>query len=300
MNQPKVSIVIPTFNRKKDLIDVINAVKKWNYTNYEFIIVDDASTDWTKEELNRLFPEIKIIVNTKNMWASYSRNIWMKNISEDVEYILLLDSDVIIDPDAISWLVDVLASNPEYGAATGKIYFDEDHQLIQRAGTSVGLYTGMNYGRWGKDVWQYEKIEEIQWAGAIMMIKTEIIEKVWFYDEVYFIYYEDADYSLRIWKAGYKIVYVPNSVFYHRYPILDQKSNDARFLSHLYLSSRNKIIFMKKHAKSFLVFLLYFPIYPAFYTYKCIKYRDFKAFKNFWRGIFDGFAYVFTKKIPQR
>lgn len=289
--KPSLSIVIATFNRRKDLVDVIEAVKRSTYKNVEIIVVDDCSTDGTAQGIRRLFPEVRILQNEKNEGAAVSRNIGMKNAADSAEYILLLDSDVIVEIDAIEELVSGIEGKKEYGATMGKVYFDQNRKLIQFAGSYVDLYTGINHCEGGLDDGRFDEQKEIKGAGAVFMIKKEIISKVGLFDPVYRIYYEDADYSLRIIQAGYKILFVPTAKFYHRYPLLSKEAADRRFLKNIYLSSRNKIIFMRKHSKCFPLFILTYPIYPIFYIFKALKYSQYSTLGDVFAGIRDGLKF---------
>lgn len=302
MNTTKISIIIPAYNRKNDVIETINSIEKNLHPNYEIkeiILIDNASTDDTVEAVKKIFPNVRILRNKINLGAAGGRNMGIKNASREVNYLLFLDSDFILDRYAISELVRAIDGREEYGAATAKILFWDNPKMVQYAGAWVGLFTGINYSNSGPDDGRFDKpIDTL--AGGAMLIKKKVLEKVGLYDEEYFIYYEDADYSMRIIKAGYKIFYVPTSRIFHKASLLNEKKSTHRWLSGAFRTARNKIIFMRKYSPCFLLFVLFYPVYLIFYTYKSIAYRRFDALVNFYKGIISGFkwAILYCRKYP--
>jgi len=205
----------------------------------------------------------------------------------------MVDHDNIMEPNMLAEMLKLAESDPQIGIVVPKIYYWEPKDVIWAAGTAVNLWTGQNLSREGKDVGQYDKVEEVQVAPANFLVKREVIDKIGLYDDVYYISYEDTDFSLRVKKAGYKIIYTPKAVCYHKIPFLDQKAGTKRWLSRAYWTARNKIIFMRKHAKSFSLFVLLYPLWLGGYTYRAVRYRDFDALLNFYKGMLAGFKWAF-------
>lgn len=290
---PKVSVVIPTYNLKDILLECLESVFKQDYSNLEVIVVDNASVDGTSEAVREKFPNAKLVRNDKNLGVTGGGNAGVKQATGD--YIWMVDHDNILEPNMLSEMVQLAESDPKIGIVVPKIYYWEPKDVIWAAGTAINLWTGQNISREGKDVGQYDKVEEVQVAPANFLVKREVIEKVGLYDDVYYISYEDTDFSLRVKRAGYKIIYTPKAVCYHKIPFLDKKAGTRRWLSRAYWTARNKIIFMRKHARSFPLFVLLYPLWLGGYTYQAIRYRDFDALKNFYEGMFDGFKWAFLE-----
>jgi len=288
---PRVTVIITTYsNRKKDVLENIASVENSDYKNIKIILINDCSTDDTKSVVEKRYPHILIISNEKNMGASYSRNVGIRTaLEEKTDYILFLDSDVVIDRKAIRLLVESIDAYTELGAATPTVRYFEDKTKIQYSLVSIGLITGINKTPTCPNT---SLPVETQCSGGNILIKIKVAKKVGFFDPVYFIYYEDADYSLRIWEAGYKIMYVPQSIIYHKMPILSAEESTKRWVSHAYLTARNKIIFMKKHGKNFLLFTLFYPIYLAYYIYTALRLKDTKALTSYIKGALSGFTWT--------
>jgi len=282
----KLSIIIPTFNNQKELKENLYALYKSDFKDFNITVIDDASTDNTKEMIEKNFPKISYIRNKKNQGPAYSRNIGIKQNINKSDYLLFLDSDVEIAKNTIHELYNSIKSKTHIAAATPTVYFFDDKTKIQYSIVDVGLITGINYSK------KYERKDQISVSvksmGGNFIIKSKILKEIGLFDERYKIYYEDADIAARIIKAGYKILYVPKAKIWHKYPLLNEVDANKRWLSHAYLTSRNKLIFMKKHSKHLYLYYLLVPIYLSFYIFKAIKYRQFKAIKEFICGIIDG------------
>ena len=288
--EPMVSIVIPSHNnRRRDLVDNISSIVKGKYKNWTITVIDQANTDDTYSHIRKRFPKIKVIRNSKNSGATGGKNQGIRLLPRGADYILFLDSDFVAETNAISELVLSINNKPEYGGATAKILYYHSPNIVQYAGSSVGLITGINWSNSGPDDGRFDKLIPTEGAGGAVLVKREVVKKVGFFDEAFFpVYYEDADYCYRMGKAGYKILYVPTSRFYHKAPF----QNTEAWLNNAYLTARNKLIFMKKLSVFFIFFLVIYPIFPLFYLLISLKYRRYDALREYMRGIIDGFGYI--------
>lgn len=290
---PKITIVMSTFNRKKDLIDCLRSVKANRYPNLRIILVDNGCTDGTKETVNKRFPEIKVVRTVKNLGSVGGINLGLKNVPKSSDYVLFLDDDYVLKKDAIWELLKAIDGKPEYGAATAKVLFFENPKIVQVARSSVGYYTGINYIESGRDNKKYNKLALTEGIGGTGLVKMEVVKKIGLWDKTYFYYYEDPDYSLRIIEAGYKILYVPTSIILHKLPLLNPRQGKERWFKRAFWVARNKIIFMRKHSRSFLIFTLIYPAWFALYTYQALRYKNLRALWDFYRGMFAGFTWSF-------
>jgi len=287
----KVSVVIPTYNLKDILLECLESVFGQDYPDLEVIVVDNASVDGTADAVAEKYPQVNLIRNSENLGVTGGANTGVEEATGD--YVWMVDHDNILEPNMLSEMVKLAESDPKIGVVVPKIFYWEPKDVIWAAGTGMNLLTGENIFRGGKDIGQYEKVEEVQVAPANFLVKGEVIEKVGLYDNVYYISYEDADFSLEVKKAGYKIVYTPKAVCYHKIPLLDKKAGKKRWLSRAYWTARNKIIFMRKQSPYFPLFVLLYPVWFSIYTYQAIRHRNLDALKNFYKGIFDGFKWAF-------
>ncbi len=291
----KVSVIIPTYNLKNDLLDCIESIYKSDYPNFEVIVVDNASADGTSEAISKKFPKVKLLINKTNLGVTGGANRGVKEAKG--EYLLFIDHDNILKKDMISQLVQLFESDKKIGIAVGKIYFDEDHSIIWAAGTGINLYTGQIYFRTGKDTGQYDKVEEVQVAPANFLVRRELLIEDGVYDSIYVINYEDTDLSFRVRSKGYKVVYTPKAITYHRIPMSTEGAS-KRLLSRGYWIGRNRVIFMKRwgHYLPFLIFFL--PLLSMYYLYLGVRYNQIHNFIKYLKGIYDGITSSSIKKVP--
>lgn len=293
MKKQKVSIIIPTYNLKKELLECLGSVTKQDYPNLEVVVVDNASTDGTVDAVVKKFPGVKLVRNSKNLGVTGGRNAGIKNATGD--YLFFFDHDMVAEPDMISELVKIAESDSKIGIVTPKIYYWEDKKRIWAAGTGVNTWTGQIVFRGGKDVGQYEKIEEVQVAPAAILVKRKVLDGIGGFDDVYFATYEDTDFCFRAKKAGFKTIYTPKAIACHKIPA-DYKFSMERLLSRTYFIGRNRIIFMQRFGKNFWLFLLFLPGYFFYYTLLSLRFKNLGGITGFVKGTFEGLALVLKEK----
>lgn len=291
--KPLVSVVIPTHNLVSDLVEAIDSIREQDYSPIEIIVVDNASTDGTSEKIKRSYPEVKLITHKENLGVTGGRNSGLNKA--EGEYILFFDHDMVGDKKMVSELVKVASSSSEIGIVSGKIYYWDAKKAIWSAGTSVNLITGQIFFRAGQDEGQYDRIEEIQVAPAVLLVKREVIKKIGGFDDIFFANWEDTDFCFRARRAGFKIYYAPKAVAYHKITLNAVESMN-RLLSRAYYIARNRIIFMRRHSKHFRLFLLFLPIYFFYYTVHSLRIGRIDGIKNFLRGTLSGLYMTFKDK----
>lgn len=293
IKSPKVSIVIPTYNRKDDLIECLESVTNLDYLEYEVIVVDNASTDGTYAAVRKKFPRFRIITNKENSGVSGGRNIGLRSVDSCSEYILFLDHDVVLSTNLLSELLKVIVTSSKVGIVTPKIYYYSHKKIIWSAGTSINLVSGRVSFNGGNEVdrGQFDKIRDVQVAPAVILVKRGVIEKIGGFDEIYFATYEDTDFCFRARKSGYRIVYVPGTWAYHKIP-LDWPESMNRLLSRAYYVGRNRLIFMRKHSKYFPLFLMFLPVYFFYYSWLSLRFRRVKEIGNFCKGTMAGLLFA--------
>lgn len=246
---PKVNIVILNWNRKNVLLECLKAVKDLDYPVDEIIVVDNASTDGSVEAVKENFPDVTIIENDKNYGAIGGKNIGLrKALESSVDFIYMVDNDIIGAKDSLTKLVEVAESDPQVGMVGAMMYDLSKPDIILSAGGTIDYTENVSRGRGDaqKDVGQFNKVESVDylWGGALLARKS-VLEKVGLFDPGYVGYwFEDTDLSVRVRKAGYKILFCPSAKVWHKpHATVEQFSFRKK-----YLASRNAIRFMKKHA----------------------------------------------------
>ena len=198
---PKVSIILPTYNGEKYIKTAINAILAQTYNNWELIIVDDCSTDNTNKIINEFAQKdlrIKVIRNEVNKKVAASLNIGFSHAAGD--YYTWTSDDNYYKPAAIEKMVKFLQKNPDYGM----VYAISD--MIDE--------NGKKYAEWGATPADAEKIFDANYIGACFLYTKGVAKKVGEYSQNLTLV-EDHEYWIRI-KLAAKITNIPESLYVYR------------------------------------------------------------------------------------
>lgn len=303
MKKKLVSVVIVTRNRTKEALKAIASIYQQTYQPLEVILVDNASLDTTSKVIQKKYPKTKILISQINRGAAGGRNLGLYYAKG--EFVFFMDDDAFADMYTISELIKVIKQDPRIGIVQPKIYDADKKNIIQGVGHGINLLTGRVFGIGvgERDYGQYEQIMDVPMVGCSWLVRKNVFNKIGNYDEDFFIPYEDSDFSLRAKKAGFRVCFMPKARVWHSG---HQNSDIPPRLQWLgitnseraYRISRNKIIFMKKHASlpNFLVFLFIFtPIYSVLHSAIIIMSKRFDILIKYWSGLLSGLLYVLTK-----
>ena len=251
-NKAKVNVVILNWNRKEMLLDCLKSINELDYPVYEIIVVDNASNDGSAKAVKERFPEVILIENKKNYGAIGGKNIGLRKALEStVNYIYMVDNDIVGAKDSLSKLIEVAENDPQVGMVGAMMYDYSKLDTILSAGGILDYTQNVARGRGcnQKDVGQFNTVEPIDylWGGALL-VKKNVLEKVGLFDQDYIGYwFEDVDLSVRFLKAGYKVLFSPFAKVWHKpHQTIEQFSFRKK-----YLATRNAIRFMKKYANVF-------------------------------------------------
>lgn len=222
---------------------------------YEVIMVDEGSTDGSVEYVKNNFPWIRIIRANSRLGFPRGNNLGISQAHG--EYVVLLNNDTEVDRDWLGELVKVAESDAKIGVCTSKLLMFTDRSIINSAGGEVH-YLGFSWPRavGTRNGGLFEQVEETPLAsGCSLLIRRSVIEEIGELDDSYHLYVDDVDYTWRVRLAGYKALYVPTSVVYHKYAatVKQELSENKKF----YFLERNRLATLMKNysAKSILILL---------------------------------------------
>lgn len=211
MNYPFVSIIFPTFNGWQDTKECLESIARFDYPKdkIEIIVVDNASTDETVEKILR-YKDIKILRNKENLGFSRAVNLGVRKSKG--EYLLITNNDVIFDKNYLRILVEFLEIEPLAGIVGGKVYYTHPRGKIAFAGARFNFYTGLlRLGKYPDQICQTDWV-----SGCNMLLRRQVWRQISGFDEKFFFYFEDLDLCLRAKRAGWKIIYHPKAILFHR------------------------------------------------------------------------------------
>jgi len=220
MKYPKVSIIILNWNGLEDTVECLESLKKITYPNYEVIIVDNGSTGDDVRILREQYGDyVHIIANDRNYGFAGGCNIGIRYaLDKGTDYALLLNNDVIVDREFLSKLVEAAERDHTIGIVGSKVYYYHHPNRIQFAGVEMIWLLGHleEYGE-AEDVGQFDDIAERDFVYATsFLIKKAVIDKISLMDTYFFFYFEELEYCTRAKRAGFKVIYVPQSRVWHK------------------------------------------------------------------------------------
>lgn len=217
---PKISVIISNFNGIKLnlILSSLDSILKGNYPNFEVIVVDNASSDNSIPLIRRKFGQdkrLKIIENPVNM---YSQGLNLGTKVSTGEYIAFFNNDIEFKDGYFQQIIKTFDKNPKAALVQGKLLYFYDHQIIDSVGETMDIYGNpITIGGGERDLGHYDKLKEILSAcGAASVVRRSILNQVGAIDSDYGIGYEDMDLSLRIRLKGFKVLYCPSALIYHK------------------------------------------------------------------------------------
>ena len=215
MSTPAVSIVIASHEGMEYLPACLESVFAQTYSDFEAIFVDSASTDGSLDYVTATHPTVRVIRSDVNLGFGKGNNLGAS--SAKGKYILFLNPDTIVTKDFLHPLVQELESNPGVGAAQSKIMRASNPGIIDSAGAYL-TWTGVwvHFGRGEpNELIGSDPLEVLGACGTCLLVRRDLFEELNGFDPDFFVYFDDADFSWRVWLRGFGVVMVPKSVIYH-------------------------------------------------------------------------------------
>jgi GT2 family glycosyltransferase len=210
------SIIIPHLNGRHHLPTCLTSLHQQTWHDFEVLLVDNGSTDGTQEYVRQQFPEVKLLELERNYGFTGACNAGWRAASG--EFIILLNNDTEVEPNWLAAIVDAFQRRPDVGIVASKMLLFDRRDHFHTAGDFYRL-DGIpgNRGVWQEDVGQYDVEEEVFGAcGGSSAYRRQLLDEIGFLDDDFFFSCEDVDVSWRAHLAGWKVLYVPTAVVYHK------------------------------------------------------------------------------------
>jgi len=213
---PLVSIIVVNYNGEKFIEQCISSILKSKYPFFELIVIDNASTDKSREILQEKFGDdnrLRIIINKTNVGFAEANNIGVAKSRG--KYLAFVNNDTEVDPYWLSELIRVAESDLTIGACQSKLVI-MGTDLLDGTGDFI-TENGISFIRSHRirNSPDHINAEIFSARAAAMLVRKKIFTAVGGFDPDYFIGYEDVDLGWRIRLLGYKVVFVPTSIVYH-------------------------------------------------------------------------------------
>lgn len=212
----KASIIIPHLNGKHHLDDCFQSLRRQTFSDFEIILVDNGSTDGTQEFVRTHYPEVRLLELGENRGFTGACNAGWR--AAHGEIVILLNNDTEVDDHWLAEIVNAFARHPEVGSVASKMLLFDQRNHFHTAGDTVRL-DGIpgNRGVWQQNVGQYDREEYVFSAcGGAAAYRQAMLAEIGFLDDDFFFSCEDVDMGWRANLTGWRVLYVPTAVVYHK------------------------------------------------------------------------------------
>ena len=287
--RPSVGIIVVNYNGGAFARQFAESLATVDYPAQRVIIVDNASTDGSGEELARLLPDALLLRLPENTGTAGGNNAGIQQaLHEGLDRLLILNNDTVLTPDFLSKLVDFA---DERTVAVPKILYYHDPRLIStHAGDfdwHFGLFRRTFHGK--PDSPAANVPRDLQTASfCCALVPASAFREVGLLDKRFFMYYEETDWLKRALAAGYRLRYDPDAVIYH----LESASSGGGWMTPFkhYYATRNRLYLVRKHSTClcwYSVFTAYFLATRLAYAARYALRRDRRMAKALIRGVRD-------------
>jgi len=261
MDKIKIAVVVLNYKGLEETLECLESLRRCARKNYnvEIVVVENGSEDGSLEALSQI-KNIHLVVNSKNLGFSGGMNSGIKYaLKRKADLVVILNNDTIAEKNLI---INLAKSAQNADIVAPKIYFAagfEFHRAkYKKANLGKVIWYAGGYIDWQNilgrhigvdqvDRGQFASSKEIDLAtGACMLIKKEVFTKIGFLDDKYFLYLEDMDFCVRAKKAGFKIVFSPKAILWHKNAV---SSGGSGSKVQDYYITRNRLLFAFKYAK---------------------------------------------------
>jgi GT2 family glycosyltransferase len=264
--KPYLAILVLNWRQPQITIKTVDSFLSANTKKYNFhlYLTDSHSPDDSLFFFKRKYgadPRVTIFQTKSNLGYSGGHNYVLRQIKNNFDYYLIANNDLKIDKNAIDFLIARIHRSPKLGIVGPKVYFYPQHEyhfrryqdsdrgrVIWSVGglidwnnllaTNIGL-DQVDRGQFNQPAYRLGFI-----PGCFLLIRHSVLEKIGYFDEDYFLYFEDVDYCHRARLAGFNLAVVPQSIVWH----INAASSAVGGNLADYFLTRNRLIFARKFA----------------------------------------------------
>lgn len=216
---PTVAVVTLNYNGKEHLEACFESLRALDYPRdrYRIVCVDNASADGSPDFVRARFPDVRLIESGGNLGFAGGCNLGARE--SEAEYIAFVNNDARVDPGWLRALVAAIHGDPETVCASAKI-LDWEGETVDFVGGHLNFHGFARQPHWRAEVEEglYDQPGPLLFAcGGAMLIRRDVFLEVGGFDDDYFMFFEDVDLGWRLWLLGYRVVFVPEAVIYHRH-----------------------------------------------------------------------------------
>lgn len=289
--EPKIFIVIINWNGLKDTIECLNSLQKTSYKNKTIIVVDNGSLNNEADKIKKEFKDTLTIKLDKNTGFTGGCNTGMKYaIQNGADYVMLLNNDTCVSKNFLEPLLEGLQKDKSIGMVSPKILYHKSNKIWCMGGkistsTGISIMIGKNdlSSKYSNNI-----IPDFL-TGCAILISKQNLEKIGYFDNQYFAYYEDVDWSYRCKKLGYKIKVITKSIIWHKKSSsASTKGSNKISPMQAFLWARNGIIFGRRNLSGTKKIIFLINQFTFKFLFFLTRFQEPKAFSQYLKGLYYG------------
>lgn len=250
-NQIKVTVIVLTLNQRDTTLQCVASLLAGTRRPFHIVVWDNGSQDGTAEAVREAFPVVLMHHHPGNLGVAAGRNAGadLAMTTWQPSHLLFLDNDMLVEPGFIEALYRPFMESDKVGQTQAKLRFLDDRERLNDGGGAR-----INFVRWQAtpvgfgeiDRGQYDSVKECISCGGAMMVRADLFQQLGGFDIKFGPFGpEDLDFSLRMQKAGYQALYVPQAVAYHAVSHTFGQGYSEDYARH---KSRHWFTLMRRHA----------------------------------------------------
>ncbi len=230
MSETGVCAAILAWNQLQETRECLDSLFAMDTQPYSVVLIDNGSTDGTSEIIHREYPEVIIIRSEQNLGVAGGYNLGIKYaLEQGADYVLIMNNDVVVQPDFLTQLLLVANNEVDAGIIQPKIYnYYRDNTLLWIVGARWRQFPPaikmIGYNQPDGDAYSY--VRQLEFVpSCVLLLARQAIEKAGMFDEQYFFYFDDWDFSIRVRQAGFNIYFAPEAKMWHKVSVSTIKND---------------------------------------------------------------------------
>lgn len=289
----KITAIILSMNQRERTLKCLSSLFAIKLIPYNVLLWDNGSVDGTQEAVQTKFPQVTIHHHPTNLGVASGRNAAAQLAMQrfNPTHLLFLDNDMLFESGFVEALAAPFMSDEKVGQTQAKLLFMDDKQLLNDGGgarINFALWQVSPVGYREVDHGQYDTMKQCIACGGAMMVRSDVFQELAGFDPIFDPFGpEDLDFSLRLQKAGYKALYVPQAVAYHA---VSHSFGDGYSEEYARHKSRHWLSFMQRHAslgEKLKFFVIGAPYLAIRVFTREAKRGNLRAIRGLFRGVFD-------------
>jgi len=256
----RVTAVVLNWNGPDDTIACVMSLRDSGHEGLDIVIVDNASSDHSVARFRAEIPDVPLLTRPANGGYATGNNVGIRYALEHgADFVLVVNNDVVVTRHFLEPMLAEMEADRAVGIVTCEAKFQSDTSRLYPTGGSISWFRGAGVMLPRRKRYQRTVVDFV--SGCILLVRREVFEKLGLFDESFFMYFEDVEFSRRVGQK-YRMVYTPAATVYHRSG--GGKSWAGQTTTYLYYMARNRFIAFQEEPAVYRAYLVLVSVASAF------------------------------------